>query len=65
MARFKRIFSRRTCHPEIRWRLRPEDLADLHARQVRLLKNALENLAPGGLLVYSTCSSVSKKMRWL
>ena len=28
-------------HPEIRWRLRPEDLPDLHARQVRLLRNAL------------------------
>ena len=43
-------------HPEIRWRLRPEDLADLHARQSLLLRNALPHLAPGGRLVYSTCS---------
>jgi 16S rRNA (cytosine967-C5)-methyltransferase len=43
-------------HPEIRWRLRPEDLADLHTRQVGLLSNALPWLAPGGKLVYSTCS---------
>ncbi len=43
-------------HPEIRWRLRPEDISDLHARQVRLLRNALNYLAPGGRLVYSTCS---------
>jgi 16S rRNA (cytosine967-C5)-methyltransferase len=43
-------------HPEIRWRLRPEDLTDLHARQMRLLQNALPHLAPGGRLVYSTCS---------
>jgi 16S rRNA (cytosine967-C5)-methyltransferase len=43
-------------HPEIRWRLRPEDLADLHNRQVSLLSNALHALAPGGRLVYSTCS---------
>jgi 16S rRNA (cytosine967-C5)-methyltransferase len=43
-------------HPEIRWRLRPEDLADLHARQVRLLRNAFPHLAPRGRLVYSTCS---------
>ncbi len=43
-------------NPEIRWRLRPEDLADLHGRQVALLRNALERLAPGGKLVYSTCS---------
>ena len=43
-------------HPEIRWRLRAEDLTDLHARQVNLLRNALPALAPGGRLVYSTCS---------
>jgi 16S rRNA (cytosine967-C5)-methyltransferase len=43
-------------HPEIRWRLRPEDLADLHARQTLLLRNALPHLAAGGRVVYSTCS---------
>ena len=43
-------------HPEIRWKLRPEDLRDLHARQAALLRNALAHLAPGGRLVYSTCS---------
>ena len=43
-------------NPEIKWRLRPEDLADLHGRQVALLRNALAALVPGGLLVYSTCS---------
>ncbi len=43
-------------NPEIKWRLQPSDLADLHARQVALLANALQLLAPGGRLVYSTCS---------
>ena len=43
-------------HPEIRWRICAEDLADFHGRQVRLLVNALCCLAPGGRLVYSTCS---------
>ncbi len=43
-------------HPEIRWKLREEDLGDLHGRQVGLLVNALPHLAPGGRLVYSTCS---------
>ncbi len=43
-------------HPEIRWRLRAENLADLHVLQVSLLRNALTALAPGGRLVYSTCS---------
>ena len=43
-------------HPEIRWKLRGEDLADLRDRQTRLLRNAIPHLAPGGRLVYSTCS---------
>ena len=43
-------------HPEIRWRLKPEHLAEFHALQRSLLVNALEMLAPGGRLVYSTCS---------
>ncbi|MGA3044817.1 MAG: transcription antitermination factor NusB [Bryobacteraceae bacterium] len=43
-------------NPEIKWRLRPEDLADLHARQVALLEQGRHALAPGGVLVYSTCS---------
>jgi 16S rRNA (cytosine967-C5)-methyltransferase len=45
-----------TRHPEIRWRLGLQDLSDLHACQVNLLRNALPALAPGGRLVYSTCS---------
>jgi 16S rRNA (cytosine967-C5)-methyltransferase len=43
-------------HPEIRWRLQPEQLAEFHALQTALLQSALERLAPGGRLVYSTCS---------
>ncbi len=43
-------------NPEIRWRLRPADLADLQARQVAILGRALEAAAPGGVVVYSTCS---------
>lgn len=43
-------------NPEIKWRLKPEDLPRLHNKQVRLLSNALKLLAPGGRLVYSTCS---------
>ena len=43
-------------HPEIKWKLRVEDLADLHGRQVKLLRNALSQVALGGRLVYSTCS---------
>jgi len=43
-------------NPEIKWRLTPADLEDLPRRQAALLANAREALAPGGLLVYSTCS---------
>jgi 16S rRNA (cytosine967-C5)-methyltransferase len=43
-------------NPEIKWRLQPSDLIDLHAKQVALVRNALEHLRPGGRLVYSTCS---------
>ena len=43
-------------NPEIKWKLRPEDLADLHARQKAILASALRYLAVGGVIVYSTCS---------
>lgn len=43
-------------NPEIKWRLTAADLADLQRRQVALVANARAALAPGGLLVYSTCS---------
>jgi 16S rRNA (cytosine967-C5)-methyltransferase len=43
-------------HPEIRWRLKPEQLLELNRLQSGLLAMALNQLAPGGRLVYSTCS---------
>ncbi len=43
-------------HPEIKWRLRPDDLEDLAARQKAILHSALAALAPEGRLVYATCS---------
>ena len=43
-------------HPEIRWRLRPEQLEEFHRLQVAILVNAIAHLAPRGRLVYSTCS---------
>lgn len=43
-------------NPEIKWRLQPENLADLHGRQVAILRAAMHQLAVGGRLVYSTCS---------
>jgi 16S rRNA (cytosine967-C5)-methyltransferase len=43
-------------NPEIKWKLRPEDLQDLQARQIAILRAAMRHVAPGGRLVYSTCS---------
>ncbi len=41
---------------DLRWRLRPEEIARLRAAQLRLLRLAAAWLRPGGTLVYSTCS---------
>ena len=43
--------------PDIRWRRRETDLAVLAATQVEMLRHARESVAPGGRLVYATCSS--------
>lgn len=43
-------------NPEIKGRLGPHDLNRLAALQAEMLRNALAVLAPGGRLVYATCS---------
>jgi len=43
-------------NPEIKWRLIPEDLSDLQARQLEILRSAMKHVAPRGRLIYSTCS---------
>lgn len=43
-------------NPEIKWRLKPKDIRDLQQRQAAILNSALNHVAPGGRLVYSTCS---------
>jgi len=43
-------------NPEIRWRIQPGDLENLHQRQVKLLRNALSCVKRTGRVVYSTCS---------
>lgn len=41
---------------DARWRLTPEQIEELTRIQHRILQNALPCLAPGGRIVYSTCS---------
>jgi len=43
-------------NPEIRHRLRPEDLTRQAERQQAILQTALRAVRPGGRVVYSTCS---------
>ena len=68
-TRFDRILADVPCsgtgtlarNPEIKWRLKPEDLADLQSRQIAILTSALSLLVTGGHLVYSTCSLESEE----
>lgn len=43
-------------HPDVAWRKSDADVAELAALQRQMLLRAWEWLAPGGVLVYSTCS---------
>jgi 16S rRNA (cytosine967-C5)-methyltransferase len=43
--------------PDIRWRRSESEILELGTRQVELLRRAAAVLAPGGRLVYATCSS--------
>jgi 16S rRNA (cytosine967-C5)-methyltransferase len=43
-------------NPEIRFRVNEAEIARQHERQVKILSRALQGLASGGRLLYSTCS---------
>ena len=61
---FDRVFADVPClgtgtwrrNPDAKWRMRPEDLADLVERQQQILRSAARLVRPGGRLVYATCS---------
>jgi 16S rRNA (cytosine967-C5)-methyltransferase len=42
--------------PDARWRIRPDDVGELAALQLRLVDAALALLRPGGELTYSVCT---------
>ena len=64
MQQFDRILVDAPCsgtgtiarNPEIKWRLKPNDLCELHERQLDILHSAKQHLKPGARLIYSTCS---------
>ncbi len=63
-ARFDRVLADVPCsgtgtlarNPEIKWRLVPDDLADLQGRQLAILRSAMAYVVARGRLIYSTCS---------
>jgi len=68
-ARFERVLADVPCsgtgtlarNPDIKWRLKLEDLADLQARQLAILRSAMQRVSLGGRIVYSTCSLESEE----
>jgi 16S rRNA (cytosine967-C5)-methyltransferase len=61
---FDRVFADVPClgtgtwrrNPDAKWRMRPEDLAELVERQQLILRSAARLVRPGGRLIYATCS---------
>lgn len=43
--------------PDLKWRKQPEDVASVAALQAELLQSVSRLLKPGGILVYSTCTT--------
>jgi 16S rRNA (cytosine967-C5)-methyltransferase len=63
-ASFDRVFVDVPClgtgtwrrNPDAKWRMGPEDLAELVERQQQILRSAARLVRPGGRLIYATCS---------
>jgi len=61
---FDRVFVDAPCtgtgtwrrNPDAKWRLTPQDLAELTELQARILDSAARLVKPGGRLLYATCS---------
>jgi 16S rRNA (cytosine967-C5)-methyltransferase len=69
LVRFDRILVDAPCsglgvlrrHPEAKWRKTSEQFARHHALQREILESAALCLRPGGVLVYSTCSTEAEE----
>ncbi|MEW6132708.1 MAG: 16S rRNA (cytosine(967)-C(5))-methyltransferase RsmB [Pseudomonadota bacterium] len=48
-------------NPDIKWLRRPQDIAKFAARQAGILDALWQTLAPGGKLLYATCSIFSEE----
>lgn len=48
-------------NPDMKWRLQPEAIGELNAKQQSILAGAARLLKPGGRLVYATCSLLAEE----
>ena len=48
-------------HPELRWRRQPEDFSRFARLQQAILRQAAPYLAPGGILLYITCTTAAEE----
>jgi 16S rRNA (cytosine967-C5)-methyltransferase len=48
-------------NPDLKWRQTPQSVAELTAKQARILEAAARLLKPGGRLVYATCSILKEE----
>jgi 16S rRNA (cytosine967-C5)-methyltransferase len=48
-------------NPDLKWRHGPQAIAELAAKQLRILQAASQLVRPGGRLVYATCSIVQEE----
>jgi 16S rRNA (cytosine967-C5)-methyltransferase len=69
LAKFDRILVDAPCsglgvlrrHPDAKWRKSSEQFERHHALQIQILESAALCLRPGGVLVYSTCSTEAEE----
>jgi 16S rRNA (cytosine967-C5)-methyltransferase len=48
-------------NPDVKWRLKPESITELNAKQISILEGAARLVKAGGRLVYATCSIMEEE----
>jgi 16S rRNA (cytosine967-C5)-methyltransferase len=48
-------------NPDLKWRQRPESVAEMAVKQKAILASAARLIKPGGRLVYATCSLLAEE----
>jgi 16S rRNA (cytosine967-C5)-methyltransferase len=48
-------------NPDVKWRLKPESITELNAKQLSILEGAARLVKAGGRLVYATCSIMEEE----